>query len=139
MVGGDSAKSKRQVKEYKGTGMPIRRIRTCWTGSFGLQRISGNAGSLYRAILPCFHDNRFAHHFVPSSTLKTLVATGARIERLALRLWTAPDRSCRISSRLFRFACHLDRLSHSRSGAMTGYAESTRSAPTPARTVNVRI
>jgi hypothetical protein len=30
----------------------------------------------------------------------TLVATGARIETLARRLSTAPDRSCRISSRL---------------------------------------
>ena len=59
-------------------------------------------------------------HFVPSRTVMTLVATGDRIETLARRLWTAPDRSCRNSSRLLRFACHRDRFSQSRSGAVMG-------------------
>ena len=45
------------------------------------------------------------------------MATGARIETLARRLSTAPDRSCRISSRLLRFPCHRERFSQSRSGA----------------------
>ena len=59
-------------------------------------------------------------HFVPSRTVMTLVATGDRIETLARRLSTAPDRSCRISSRLLRFACNRDRFSQSRSGAVMG-------------------
>ncbi len=50
----------------------------------------------------------------------TLVAAGARIETLALRLWTAPVRSCSNSSRLLRFPCHRDRLSQSRSEPRDG-------------------